>query len=173
MVLFQNCQKKKSDLSSLDECIASGVQDCGWNGNGNDKITNLNFIPDDTNVILQNNFQETYKINFKSDEVINSNTGRGCNISDNSTWLQIKNLYVSNGICNYSYSLAPGMVRCMAISVPFGSIEQVSSGVQTELSSEVCSNNHNTICGDASTQLLFEQSFQQLQEGLSSIRSCN
>lgn len=180
MVLFQNCAKKNlSELSSdLDECIASGRQDCGVGGYSNIKVINLNFIPENTNVVLYGNYlvedglANNYKINFKSGQAMNVSSGQNCNISNSSTWLQIKNLYEVNGVCNYSYA-SLGNMHCMALPMPFGAIEQDDVRTITELSGSMCLNSHNTVCGDEETQALFARSFKELHIELSSSRSCN
>jgi hypothetical protein len=169
IAIFQNCQKKK--LSDSEECVAQGMQDC----NPYKKIIEkLDFDAINSSVILYGDRQEpVFKVNMATNEVINLINGKSCKLSGNTDWVEIKSMYIAGGICRYVYPLAPGEIRCMSISVPFGAIEKQNSRTNTELAGATCGDTHNTVCGDRETQGLFLNAFERLKSELSANRGCD
>lgn len=155
LVAFQNCAKKPvSNEYKINQTL-------------------LKLFSSQTEITVGSHFPvyTEFSINLGLDRVSNRTTGASCSLSYNQNYLSAKKLFLENGICSYSYEIPTGVSVCMAVPMPYATVNDGVAPVLV-LSADGCSAPHNSLCGSVEQKKSFENTMGYLIIQLADDTAC-
>jgi hypothetical protein len=158
--LMMSCQKQSSASQETSNVSQQNVLPV----NG--------LTPSQSEMVLNSAAVSRYTINVATNSVTNTQSNTTCSLASNSNWQTLKQLYLSHGICEYRYTLAPNQVTCMALPVTVAEVKDLNTSSTIILSTPMCSQNYFSVCG-AEYQSAFNKAISDLATQLNSSTGCN
>ena len=175
LLAFQNCAKLKPEEIV---CESNSAENCSLANAQSSPISlslsqaKVEIYADDLN--LSDGIFESYQIDLATDSVSTLGKPMNCSLAGNADWQHFKSLMLNHGICQYSYSIPPGTAVCMAMAMPYARImnegDKEDEGVF--LSTSICSQSHNEVCGAENVQA-FRQALANLKNELAAGKACD